>query len=243
MLRRVRQLERYRVLTRDGKRRRCRDFLFDDLDWTVRHVVTDRRGWGKDRERAVPVHVLGKPRGDLARLPINLTEHEIEECPPPDRNDARLQARTAEAELHSRLQRSGGDGRPLRRLQMGRIGLGAHPAETKSAHPDQAGQLRSLRALAGYRIQATDGHVGRTHDFVIDELSWQVRFLVVKMGVWPLARQVLVATEWILAINDGEARVHLDLRKEAMKNGPSWDQHTPVTPAVEAQLYDYYGRG
>ena len=42
--------------------------------------------------------------------------------------------------------------------------------------------LRSLNEIIGYRIEASDGELGRAKDFSFDDLSWVVRYLVVDTG-------------------------------------------------------------
>jgi PRC-barrel domain len=52
--------------------------------------------------------------------------------------------------------------------------------------------LLAISALKGYAIEATDGQIGSVDDFLFDDKTWQVRWLVVDTGGWLSGRQVLV---------------------------------------------------
>ena len=53
--------------------------------------------------------------------------------------------------------------------------------------------LRSVKELTGYKILATDGEIGRVHDFYFDNQNWIMRYLVVDTGTWLPGRRVLLS--------------------------------------------------
>ncbi|MGB9470216.1 MAG: hypothetical protein WBQ59_12785, partial [Candidatus Acidiferrum sp.] len=44
--------------------------------------------------------------------------------------------------------------------------------------------LRSTRAVTGYHIQAKDGEVGHVGDFIVDDETWAIRYLIVDTKNW-----------------------------------------------------------
>jgi hypothetical protein len=44
--------------------------------------------------------------------------------------------------------------------------------------------LRSTHAVSGYNIQALDGDLGRLEDFIIDDGTWTIRYLIINTGTW-----------------------------------------------------------
>jgi len=42
--------------------------------------------------------------------------------------------------------------------------------------------LRSTRAVTSYDIQAKDGEIGHVEDFIIDDTTWAIRYLIVDTG-------------------------------------------------------------
>jgi len=108
--------------------------------------------------------------------------------------------------------------------------------ETGDAH------LRSAQEVRGYHIQGTDDAIGHVEDFVVDDESWAIRYLVVDTSNWWFGKKVLVAPHWATRISWEERKVFIDLSREAIKNGPVWDAAAPINREYEARLYDYYGR-
>ena len=52
--------------------------------------------------------------------------------------------------------------------------------------------LWNASAINGYAIAASDGHIGTVSDFLFDDTSWRVRWLVVDTGNWLSGRKVLL---------------------------------------------------
>jgi len=44
--------------------------------------------------------------------------------------------------------------------------------------------LRSTDEVSGYHIQAADGEIGHVEDFVIDDETWAIRYMVVATRNW-----------------------------------------------------------
>ena len=64
------------------------------------------------------------------------------------------------------------------------------PIEARLARSD-CNVVRRHR-FAGIPVEASDGHVGSVKDFLFDDQSWKVRWMVVDSGNWLPGRQVLV---------------------------------------------------
>ncbi len=52
--------------------------------------------------------------------------------------------------------------------------------------------LFAVTGLHGCPVEADDGHVGSVKDFLFDDQSWKVRWMVVDTGNWLPGRQVLI---------------------------------------------------
>ena len=39
--------------------------------------------------------------------------------------------------------------------------------------------LRSTNAVSGYHVQASDGEIGNVEDFIVDEETWAIRYLII----------------------------------------------------------------
>ena len=53
--------------------------------------------------------------------------------------------------------------------------------------------LHDLNALTGSLVIATDGEIGSIRNFLFDDQSWTIRYLVVDVGGWLSRRAVVLA--------------------------------------------------
>lgn len=97
----------------------------------------------------------------------------------------------------------------------------------------------NVRKLETAEVRARDGVLGRIDDFLFDDATWTVRYVVVDTGVWLAGRRVLLAPH---AINGHAADtncVSINLTQEQIRTSPeaSSDQ---VTREHEARLHEHY---
>jgi hypothetical protein len=99
-----------------------------------------------------------------------------------------------------------------------------HPAplDAKSNHTDL--HLRSAQTVNGYHIHATDGTTGHICDFMMDDESWAIRQLVVKIGHRFNGKEVLIPVNCVDRISYDESSVFVKLTKEVVEQSPAYDQ-------------------
>ena len=51
-------------------------------------------------------------------------------------------------------------------------------------------------SVIGYVIEADDGRLGTVSDFLFEDTSWVIRWLVVDTGHWLSGRKVLLPPSW-----------------------------------------------
>lgn len=89
--------------------------------------------------------------------------------------------------------------------------------------------LRSLYVMLDYHIQATNGEIGRVQDFLFDEESWLVRYLVVELGSWGRGERVLVVP-FALASSEWESkRLSVRLTLEQVRESPPIELDKPIS--------------
>jgi hypothetical protein len=102
--------------------------------------------------------------------------------------------------------------------------------------------LRSGNAILKYHIHASDGDIGHVAGLFVDDESWAIRYLIVDTSNWGLGHQVLVAPQWISAVNWSHSDVSVELSREVLKGAPIYDPAQPLDRGQEANLFEYYGR-
>jgi hypothetical protein len=111
-----------------------------------------------------------------------------------------------------------------------------------SAAPNANEHLRSCNAVKGYHIHARDGEIGHVQGFLIDDYVWSVRYLIVNTSNWWVGHQVLVSPEWIQDVSWSDAKVTIDLDRQAIRDAPAYNEGTLIDRDAELRIYDHYGR-
>ena len=101
--------------------------------------------------------------------------------------------------------------------------------------------LRSLKALLGYTVVATDGDIGTVHDFYFHDDSWIIRYLVVDTGHWLPGRKVLVPPSALGQPNWSESTSPVALTREQVEKSPDIDTDKPISRRHELDLHNHFG--
>jgi len=67
-------------------------------------------------------------------------------------------------------------------------------------------RLRSIAAVTGYRLHATDGEIGHVEDFLVDDASWNIRFIRVDTRNWWPGERVLISPRSVREIAASASR-------------------------------------
>ncbi|HPF35631.1 MAG TPA: PRC-barrel domain-containing protein [Candidatus Krumholzibacteria bacterium] len=101
--------------------------------------------------------------------------------------------------------------------------------------------LRSLKEIKGYELEAVDGGIGRCADFLIDEQTWTVRWMVADTRRWLPGRRVVVSP---IALGEpawADSKLPVRLSREQVEAAPDLDEHAPVTREYEIWYHRHYG--
>ena len=78
--------------------------------------------------------------------------------------------------------------------------------------------LWSASAIKGYAIVASDGLIGTVSDFLFDDTSWPVRWLVVDTGSWLSGRKVLLPLSVLGCPEPRQREFAIDLAMQQVKD-------------------------
>jgi sporulation protein YlmC with PRC-barrel domain len=245
MLRSIRAFKDYQVSALDGEIGTVRDFYFDDEHWTIRYLIVDTGAFLPGRRVLVSPVSFGHADWATQRFNIALTRERVKNSPSIDLD--KPVSRQYEREYfryYGWPYYWGFDGGGIWGGQAYPNVL-ASQAWSDQKHPLEEGgdpHLRSVREVAGYHIHGTDGEIGHVDDFIVDDETWTIRYLVIDTRNWWLDRKVLVVPQWAERISWAENSVYVNLPRQTIKDSPAWHPDAPVNREYEAQLYDYYGR-
>jgi len=111
------------------------------------------------------------------------------------------------------------------------------PTGPASKHPPH---LRGMYAMTGCHIHAADGEFGHVEDFVIDDESWKIRYLIIDTRNWWPGKRVLMSPQWVERVNWTEAKISVALPREMIEQAPAYTADAPITREYETALYRYY---
>ncbi|MCJ7685043.1 MAG: PRC-barrel domain-containing protein [Desulfobacteraceae bacterium] len=244
MLRSVKEIYNYVLEAEDGEIGRCKDFLFDDRFWTVRYMVADTGKWLPGRKVLISPVSLGEPDWNSRLFQVKLTKEQIENSPSID-SDTPVSRRYEIKwfDYYAYPYYWGGAGVWGTEPYPGPL-FSRKRENTEMGPDDDEGDpyLRSATEVMGYHIQATDDEIGHVEDFIFDDETWTIRYMVVDTRNWLPGRKVLVTPDWIDSVDWEESKVRVDLTSEEVKNSPEYDPSAPVNREYELRLYDFYGR-
>lgn len=243
MLRSAKDLEGYAIGATDGDIGTVNDFYFDDTFWTVRYLVVDTGDWLPGRRVLLPSVALGSPDPAVQKIFVNLTRFQVKNSP--DIDTHKPVSRQHEAELYMYYGWAGywiGD--PLAATGAAPFGPAIPVASEVTPPPTEYGDphLQSTNKVIGYGIHASDGDLGHAADFLIDDHTWAIRYVVIEAGHWFAGKKVLVAPEWVDKVSWEDQKMHVHIPREMIRNSPEFDPSTPVSREYERSLYQHYGR-
>lgn len=252
MLRKAKDLELYELRARDGKIGHVQDFFFDDQRWTVRYFVVDTGTWLNSRKVLISPVSVTQTEWNERLLAVNLTREQVENSPSVDTQQP--VSREHEAALTQYYNwpaywgaagfPDAGFGMPIMPPNLGEDEAARARArrEASGAAVHEDHHMRSVRAVTGHTIEATDGTIGHVDDFLLDDATWEIRYLVVDTRNWWPGKKVLIAPQWIDEVGWNEAKVYVQMTRQAIKGSPSYDPSKPLAPEYARALHDYYGQ-
>jgi hypothetical protein len=123
------------------------------------------------------------------------------------------------------------------------MAVGAYPeSRDRPGEPPADVHLRSAKDVTGYHIEGTDGAIGHIKTFILDDETWEVRYVVVGTTNWWPGKSVLVAPQWATRISWLDRKVYLGMTRDAIKGSPEWTGTFPIKREYEELLHRHYGR-
>ena len=209
----------------DGELGHVKDFYFDDQSWAVRYVVADTGNWLPGRQVLLSPHAFGGLPPDGKSLRVNLLRQQIADSPSIETHKpVSRQYEEAYHRYYGWPYYWEGDGLwgGMRGFPVLAVPPGFSPdaaAAPVVLPPGRAdAHLRSAQAVNGYHLQATDGIVGHVCDFLMDDQSWAIGELVIKVGHRFTGREVRIPTGKVSRISYEESKVYVNLTTGAVEH-------------------------
>ncbi len=79
-------------------------------------------------------------------------------------------------------------------------------------------------------------------DFIIDDETWTIRYLIIDTQNWWLGKKVLISPQWLGSVSWRESKVFVNLSREAIRQAPEYTDWSILTREFEDGLYKHYER-
>lgn len=229
----------YKLESLDGTIGKVKEFYFDDRHWTIRYLVADTGTWLARRQVLISPYALVAVNKVEQNIVVNLTKKQIEASP----------ALNSDKPVSHQFEHAyyGHYGWP--EYWNGPHIWGSHPfiMRDRDKWKDLARSangwdrhLRSTYGVNGHHIQALDGEVGHVQDFIIDDETWAIRYLVVDTQNWWPGKKVLISPRSVQSVDWSLRSVMLSIARQGIKDSPAYDGSQAVDRAYEYAYHGYY---
>lgn len=241
MLTKVKTLKGYKLHSLDGEIGKVQEFYFDDYHWTVRYLIADTGNWLTGKKVLISPYALDDVNREEKYISVSLTKKQIEDSPSLDSDKP--------VSRHFEEKYYGHYGWPS--YWSGAFMWGSYPNIVRNpdswkepAKEEKAWDLhlRSTAVVSGHHVQAKDGEIGHVDDFIIDDETWAIRYLVIDTGNWRPRKKVLIAPQWIERVSWRESKVFVNLLRDAIGKSPEYTEEALLTRDFEYGLYQHYNR-
>jgi len=233
MLNSIKKLSGCRILAVDGEAGRVRDAYIDDDQWVVRYLVVGTSGWLSEQGVLLSPSAVTSIDWKTRAIAVNLTRAQVKHGP--DIRTHEPVSRQQEAEHWPYAAYWAWGTMPV--IVPTDPLVSAMVEERRRT--DQAGidaHLRSSQVVWGYHIQASDDSIGHVADFLFDEDSWAIRYLIADTRNWLPGKHVLISPQWIQAVNWGDREFRVALTRQQIEESPEYDaERLPAQDHRKAQ--------
>ncbi len=101
--------------------------------------------------------------------------------------------------------------------------------------------LFKVKTLHNYTLHGLDKDIGKVKNVYFDDHRWGVRYLVVETGHWLTERQVLISPRSLVAVNEAEQTISVNLTRQQIEDSPDLGTDQPVSEQFENSYFSYYG--
>ena len=189
----------------DGVAATVSDAYFDGKLWTVRYLVVHTGNWLSGRRVLVSPHAIEHSDWVHRRIRVSMTTKELEAA-----RDV-----STKLPLNRQEELEGADLLAWEAYWAGVL--------DDDSHAGGDPHLRSTKAVAGHHIEGTDGRIGHVDNFIIDDESWTIRYLVVGTRSWWPGKRVLIEPQSVESIRWDARMVRVTMRQSEIEHSPEYN--------------------
>ncbi|MBK5254274.1 MAG: PRC-barrel domain-containing protein [Peptostreptococcaceae bacterium] len=251
MLNKAKTLKNYKLNSVDGEIGKVKELYFDDEYWTIRYLIADTGNWLIGRKVLISPNSIVSINKEEEYITINLTKSQIDNSPSLD-SDKPI-SRQFQEKLYGYFDlpvywggvqtvgfapQTGGALIPYTFIKNDKEKLMEPTIDENEWDP----HLRSTHNVSGYNIQAMDGKIGHVDDFIIDDETWEIRYLIIDTQNWLPGKKILLSPQWIDIVSWDESKVFVNILSEDIEQSPEYLEESILNRDYEIRLFEHYNR-
>jgi uncharacterized protein YrrD len=255
MLKSVKQIQGFTLKSNDGEIGKVVNFLFDDQDWIVRHLVVETGNWLFQKKVLISPVAINEVLLGKREIVVSLSKSQIEASP--DVDTEKPVSRIMEAQIYDHYQWpyywgassawgmttfQGVMGGPITFSQPGTSLESELQKEAAPAILEDELHLRSSREVLGYHVKGPENSYGHVSDFVLEMKNWAIRYLVVDLHRVFSRHPVLLPRECVDGIRWSDQQFCVNRSEEDLARAPKFRPKEPITRKFEERTFEYFGR-
>ncbi|MBF0361591.1 MAG: PRC-barrel domain-containing protein [Oligoflexia bacterium] len=99
---------------------------------------------------------------------------------------------------------------------------------------------QNINSIIGQSVRAINGDIGKVSDFIFNDQTWTIHYLVVNTGKWLFDREVLISPLALGQYDRKSLKLVVNLTRKQVFSSPDIDIHMPLSRQNERRLFDYY---
>jgi hypothetical protein len=107
-------------------------------------------------------------------------------------------------------------------------------------YSEESGFAGGTSDIVGYKVEATDGSIGKVDDATYDAGS---SYMVVDTGPWILGKKVMLPAGVVSRVDHDDEKVYVNRTKDQIKNAPEFDEDAYRDDDYRERVGGYYGPG
>jgi hypothetical protein len=230
MQRNINSLTGYNMMATDGEIGKVIEFYFDDETWFLRYMILKTGDWLFGRKILISPDALKKTSWNTGLFSVNITKEQIRESPAINTDKPIYRSQEIELYAHydwegewgSRFYEGGSMGKsnPIPVLDRGILSS----ADKADIYSNDKLHLQNTSKVLGFQILCTDGEFGSLVDFVMDDQTWQILYIVAETGISSDGKKTLIHIKDIQKVQLDQANILVNVTLATLKNGKSFKE-------------------
>lgn len=216
------------------------DLLFDETTWQIKWVVVESGSWKCGRKIRIRPSYIETTDCQRQLVLLSLAKHEVKHSPgvrPEPTVSRQVQSRRLDDQACDTSPGTVGS----ERGKVARAGAFDLSPSLDTQQADRDRHLRSMAALMGHQCRTEDSPIGRLEDLLIDDVAWDIRYLIVNARTLLPGKHVLLSPCAVKQIGMSDSQIEINVSRDQVKASPPWNPLAVIDKGYRYQLHRHYG--